>query len=260
MLHTAKPCFIQSAFTLIELLVVIAIIAILAAILLPALQQARARGQATNCLNNLKQMMSVLSQYSDDNAGYIPNFSTKGFGWTYVAGGRPSGSGFSAMYKKMPSWWQASSCPNVPHVELTNTNPEKKRFNTTYGLLIEASGNYMSYKNGQPRKGNANSNQEGYGNREVYYKLSSSKRPVLADSIHKPSWDSYNKVRQSHVIYTQENRSDASSHFHARHAKRIQIGFYDGHADSKALSDLHADKIAKVALDDKQRLVEMGNY
>ena len=62
----------KSDFTLIELLVVIAIIAILAAILLPALNSARERGRAAACINNLKQGGSAVMQYCEDYADYIP--------------------------------------------------------------------------------------------------------------------------------------------------------------------------------------------
>jgi prepilin-type N-terminal cleavage/methylation domain-containing protein/prepilin-type processing-associated H-X9-DG protein len=69
---------LSSAFTLIELLVVIAIIAILAALLFPALVRAKEKGQGIACLNNHRQLANAWRMYADDNRDVLVYASTSG--------------------------------------------------------------------------------------------------------------------------------------------------------------------------------------
>lgn len=153
---TPKPVF-KRAFTLIELLVVIAIIAVLAAMLLPALSQAKAKAKQIACINNLKQMGIALTMYVGDFKFYpgclIPKNGTFLYVWA------PRLLPFMANNRK------AFSCPAaVPEAAWDIT------LNPTLGVVDPVTGvfdPYAIYTHGPAGTGTRFSygwNDWGYGN------------------------------------------------------------------------------------------------
>lgn len=199
-------------FTLIELLIVIAIIAILAAMLLPALNKAREKGKATTCRNNLKQVLLFALMYADDNEERLPKYNQHDYPYTYVLFGRqPS-------WSKIPTIKNSFSCPSLPY------NPSaglyRNQFAQVYGIVIASQG----------------------------YNLKVCKNPsqtmLFGDSYSYSKFNSSGILAQMYGIYNASITPPDGGLLHARHEHAANIAFVDGHVEGIRGPQIIVDKLA----------------
>jgi prepilin-type N-terminal cleavage/methylation domain-containing protein len=251
---------VQEGFTLIELLVVIAIIAILAALLLPALAKAKDQAKSINCISNLHQWGVVWNVYTGDNADSFPS------------GASPDGT---IDENARAAWFDALELtPSQRHgiVLCPSANQTNYNLNTTAGLdgfgglalaflfpSQNSGGSATSdeFENGEPGSYGANLwmynthvDIQGRIPANHWKKLSASpmptQTPLMLDSMWRGGGPYWEGGPETYAASAQPGVSSADAdremeHFTVpRHGsgKRVSIVFYDGSASPVKTKDL----------------------
>ena len=226
---------IRNIFTLIELLIVIAIIAILAAMLLPALNKAREKSKSIACISNFKQIGLGLMNYIDDNNGMVPGSGqydrTGTFArWTIIP----------AYYNKLQSdltmaAWNSQVGGSPKKYRIMRCPGDNTLFNGTTACNIGLNSNKADY---DPAVGN------GIDKRKLNRFRFPSEMMMAGDSIS----NSYGGEGTSYRISTVQLNPATDGYKTVRHPNLMASFVYiDGHADSRSLPFLLLER-AKVSL------------